>query len=359
MSLFDIESKKSINTFNRGIKNVDSICYASTSLHLLMLIPNLMKHVETIVNEEDNDQDNGYNNDNKYIAVVWQLKQFLDQYQHQLLNNEKTNSADIVILCETLAEIEGQHFDEEISRDAVKFSHELLNAINKASFKDIINRSMLTEIVGGEFVNVFNTECGKQRQNLESFYFLRFAPTNTIKDLHQALKEFTKDSLMKSQWKVIKQDDDGNDVLHKENLDTKYCTRIKRLSNHFFVHLKRFTIDYKTMSTEKVKSYFSFPLELDMSPYIDIEINDETHKIYDFMGVIIHEGDSDDGHYYVIIKDNQNEDNDRQWLLIDDKHVEIFNIDNLPNVAFGGNDNDNDNENDDQSAYLLLYERRI
>jgi len=357
MAAFDVND---MNNMNRGIKNADSICYASTSLHLLMMIPNLLKHIEELINNEDNDNDNGYSNDNKYIAVIWQLQQFLNQYYDQLLDKEKNNNADIVILCETLAEVEGQDFDEEISRDAVTFSQELLNAINKASSNSKHqNNSKLTEIIGGEFINVYSTECGKRRQNLESFYFLRLAPTNNIKDFHQALQEFIKGSSMKSQWKITKQDDNGTDIIHKEVLDTHYCTRIKRLSDHFFVHLKRFTVDYKTMSHEKVKSFFSFPIELNMAPYMDSESGSiiDTECMYDLIGIIIHEGDSDDGHYYVIIKDNMNEDYDKMWLLIDDKHVEYFNIENLPNVAFGENANDDDNDNDDQSAYLLLYQK--
>ena len=193
--------------------------------------------------------------------------------------------------------MEGQDFDEEISRDAVAFTQELLNAINKSSSKNIVK---LTELVGGELANIYTTECGKSRQTFESFYFLRLSPSKTIKDLHQALHEFTKGSSMKSQWKTIKQDENGNDIISKENIDTNYCTRIKRLSNHFFVHLKRFTIDYKTMTNEKVKSYFSFPLELDMSPYLDTDHS--SYPIYDLLGIIIHEGDSGDGHYYVILK---------------------------------------------------------
>lgn len=353
----DFKTNNSINTMNRGIKNVDSICYASTSLHLLMLIPNIMKHIETIIQKEDNDNDNGYSNDNKYIAVLWQFQQFVHQYHDQLKDSEKNNSADIVILCETLAEVEGQDFDEEISRDVVAFTQELLNAINKSSLKNVLN---LTELVGGEFINEYKTECGKSRQTFESFYFLRFAPSKAIRDLHQALSEFTKGSSMKSQWKTIKQDENGNDIVHKESIDTNYCTRIKRLADHFFVHLKRFTIDYKTMTNEKVKSYFSFPLELDMSPYFDID--DSSCSIYDLSGIIIHEGDSDDGHYYVIVKNCIADESDKQWLLIDDKHVEYFNINNLPNVAFGEIENDDDNVNvdevEDQSAYLLLYQKR-
>jgi hypothetical protein len=56
-----------------------------------------------------------------------------------------------------------------------------------------------------------------------------------------------------------------------------------------------------------------------------------------------------------------NEDYDKRWLLIDDKHVEYFNIENLPDIAFGesknGGDDDNDDDDDDQSAYLLLYQK--
>nr|XP_034958074.1 ubiquitin carboxyl-terminal hydrolase 34-like [Zootoca vivipara] len=82
----------------------------------------------------------------------------------------------------------------------------------------------------------------------------------------------------------------------------------------------RYTFNMVTMMKEKVNTHFSFPLRLDMTPYTedflmgkndrkegfkdDSNSSKETKSFeYDLIGVTVHTGTADGGHYYSFIRD--------------------------------------------------------
>ena len=87
-----------------------------------------------------------------------------------------------------------------------------------------------------------------------------------------------------------------------------------------FVHLQRIVFSFETFTNEKLNSKFDFPTTLDLRPYSYkgvaeseqfAESTDEELKrlreledesfIYKLVGVTIHVGAADHGHYYAII----------------------------------------------------------
>lgn len=77
--------------------------------------------------------------------------------------------------------------------------------------------------------------------------------------------------------------------------------------------------------------------------------------MYHLVGVLIHSGCAESGHYYSFIKDRMKD----QWYEFNDTHVNPFNLSNLKNECFGGGrdgstSNDWDN-NRSKSAYILIY----
>ncbi|KAL0202890.1 hypothetical protein M9458_000908, partial [Cirrhinus mrigala] len=81
----------------------------------------------------------------------------------------------------------------------------------------------------------------------------------------------------------------------------------------------RYTFNMVTMMKEKVNTHFSFPLRLDMTPYTEDFLmakgdrkegfrDDSEAKVaesyeYDLIGVTVHTGTADGGHYYSFIRD--------------------------------------------------------
>jgi ubiquitin carboxyl-terminal hydrolase 9/24 len=86
---------------------------------------------------------------------------------------------------------------------------------------------------------------------------------------------------------------------------------------------------------------------------------------YKLRGVVIHVGTSDSGHYYSFIKeknDDKTKKNDK-WLEFNDISIRDFNILDLENEAFGGEDRNMQDyygkgfREKSNNAYLLFYER--
>ncbi|KAF9091841.1 hypothetical protein BGX23_004831 [Mortierella sp. AD031] len=171
---------------------------------------------------------------------------------------------------------------------------------------------------------------------------------------------------------------------------------IKELPRNLILHLKRFDYDMDTMRRIKINDRFEFPSRLDMEPYtIDyltrkeqaqdgVATSPSTAQMpeqdksaafqYNLVGVLVHTGTADSGHYYSYIKDrtgsssgSQYDDNTR-WYHFNDSRVEEFDVNELPSKAFGGTEfipQDSSpymkspprSTSKPYSAYMLFYER--
>eukprot|EP00005_Dracoamoeba_jomungandri_P011671 CAMPEP_0174268074 /NCGR_PEP_ID=MMETSP0439-20130205/36039_1 /TAXON_ID=0 /ORGANISM="Stereomyxa ramosa, Strain Chinc5" /LENGTH=2490 /DNA_ID=CAMNT_0015356015 /DNA_START=82 /DNA_END=7554 /DNA_ORIENTATION=+ len=165
----------------------------------------------------------------------------------------------------------------------------------------------------------------------------------------------------------------------------------KTLSNLLIIHLKRF--DYRLTATGDIVQYkiqdrFEFPHTVDMEPFtlegiarmqamkedreaklqelpegseIDEEelqrsleanhpkLNPDSYYQYELVGILIHSGRAEAGHYYSFIKDRTM--TEQKWYEFNDSVVQPWNIDlRLEAETFGGGDIT-------KSAYMLFYQR--
>lgn len=104
------------------------------------------------------------------------------------------------------------------------------------------------------------------------------------------------------------------------------------------------------MLKEKVNTHFSFPFRLDMSPYMehnlipndkqDVDKAEEDSKEeredesleYELIGVTVHTGTADGGHYYAFIRDRSND----SWFSFNDAEVKPFDPSQIASECFGG-----------------------
>ena len=101
-----------------------------------------------------------------------------------------------------------------------------------------------------------------------------------------------------------------------------------------------------------------------------IDEKDDKYYQYELVGILVHSGSADSGHYYSFIKERGSQ----RWLEFNDKIVREFDIKNLESECFGGNNEGRSNAPapallDDfnpadgrffercRNAYLLFYER--
>ena len=216
---------------------------------------------------------------------------------------------------------------------------------------------------------------------------------------------------------------------------------LAELPNVLIIHLQRISYNYETDRQEKINSRLEFPKELNLKQYTieekmandfrekqkgkfeeikddagdtdDVEGEKETFETddiyyktdgyYDYylVGVIIHTGSAESGHYYSYINtirngdtsnsnqsyfDKKNESHSSSWLEFNDSCISRFDIKKLEDECFGGNYGDGNTDNvhtpkkgsggrvgfyggsgfryeptgeKSKSAYLLVYERKI
>jgi len=95
----------------------------------------------------------------------------------------------------------------------------------------------------------------------------------------------------------------------------------------------------------KINDSFSFPKELDMTPYIDDEADHSSEvNNYQLFSVLCHEGQSYGGHYIAFCRPTENE----QWFKFNDHEVKAVDDKEAINQTFGGYG---------PTAYFLSYIR--
>ena len=97
-----------------------------------------------------------------------------------------------------------------------------------------------------------------------------------------------------------------------------------KLPNLLVITLKRFCWNFETMNRTKINDYFEFPLELELSRYAFPGRKEQNPHYFDYRlcGIIIHSGSAESGHYYSLIKIND------QWFEFNDKRVSPWDITN-------------------------------
>ncbi|XP_032664565.1 ubiquitin carboxyl-terminal hydrolase puf isoform X2 [Odontomachus brunneus] len=241
--------------------------------------------------------------------------------------------------------------------------------------------------------NVVSLDCEHVSRTLEEFYTVRCQVAD-MRNLYESLDEVTvKDTLEGDNMYTCSQ------CGKKARAEKRAC--FKKLPHILCFNTMRYTFNMGTMLKEKVNTHFSFPLRLDMSGYVekklmpqhcqdekkasekrklesdghallsdDVEEEEEEeemeHYLYDLIGVTVHTGTADGGHYYSFIRDRTSPNKDK-WFLFNDAEVKPFDPNQIAAECFGGEmtsktyDSVTDKFMDfsfekTNSAYMLFYE---
>lgn len=134
------------------------------------------------------------------------------------------------------------------------------------------------------------------------------------------------------------------------------------------LQLKRFAFDLETYSRNKINDHFAFPMSIDMSPYKFQHLSNPDEPIeediFDLVGVIVHKGQAEHGHYVSYIRARPTPPGEAPtWLLFDDADVSIFDPNDFGDACFGGFSNKGSgmlfqSGMKSYNAYMLFYQRR-
>lgn len=258
-------------------------------------------------------------------------------------------------------------------KDMAEFFIDLITKMEEMS-SDV--RKVIKDLFGGTFTNnVVSLDCNHVSRTLEDFCTVR-CQVSGMRTLYQSLEEIT-----------------VKDTLEGENMFTcSQCNKkvraekrasFKSLPKVLAFNTMRYAFNLNTMVREKINTHFSFPFKLDMSPYLEEnflppsaqkEAEEEKKKknasedtfLYELIGVIVHTGTAEGGHYYAFIRDRIfNKD---KWYSFNDAEVKPFDPEKIDAECFGGEENSRVldhmtdrvyefNQPKTNSAYMLFYER--
>lgn len=145
--------------------------------------------------------------------------------------------------------------------------------------------------------------------------------------------------------------------------DAKKGVVFKSFPPVLHLQLKRYEYDFIRDIMIKINDRYEFPLDIDLSPFLDPETADFNESWdYQLHGVLVHSGDLNVGHYYALLKPTA----DGHWYKFDDDRVTRATTKEVLEDNYGGDLHSNNNNNRfgrfnykrHSSAYMLVYIRK-
>jgi len=144
---------------------------------------------------------------------------------------------------------------------------------------------------------------------------------------------------------------------------TRAC--FKDIPDNLIFHLKRFDYDVMSGTRSKINDRFEFPGQIDMAPYHVDYLKDPEQPpkpdMYELVGVLVHSGTAESGHYYSYIRERPpNTMNNYSWVEFNDMDVSKFDPVHIGDQCFGGLHENGQYSNRYPkvfNAYMLFYER--
>jgi len=351
-----------------GLTNLGATCYMATAMQQLFMIPEIRHCVLK--------QPAAVGGHGKHPTTLQEL-----QKMFAYLRDSERKAYNPLSFCKTY-HMDHQPLNTGEQKDMTEFFIDLLSKMEEMS-PDL--KRTVRSLFGGTLTNnVVSLDCKHVSRTLEEFYTVR-CQVSEMRNLYQSLEEVTvKDTLEGDNMYTCSQ------CNKKVRAEKRAC--FKRLPQILAFNTMRYTFNMITMLKEKVNTFFSFPFQLDMSPYMEHNLipkdkeevkKDEELKVdqhaaetaddfnpsyrYELIGVTVHTGTADGGHYYAFIRDRGVNQRDK-WYSFNDAEVRSFDPNQIAAECFGGEVNSRTydqmtdkfmemNIEKTNSAYMLFYER--
>eukprot|EP00817_Percolomonadidae_sp_ATCC50343_P006457 CAMPEP_0117422526 /NCGR_PEP_ID=MMETSP0758-20121206/3342_1 /TAXON_ID=63605 /ORGANISM="Percolomonas cosmopolitus, Strain AE-1 (ATCC 50343)" /LENGTH=1501 /DNA_ID=CAMNT_0005205187 /DNA_START=2374 /DNA_END=6876 /DNA_ORIENTATION=- len=328
-----------------GLTNLGATCYMNAlvqQLFMTEMFRNDLLHVE--INPEVGEDH----------ALVYELQRI---FAH--LDSSSRQCYHTLDFCKKYRNWDGTLMNVSEQQDAHEFFNLFFDKMENVlrSYDEI---DLLKGVYGGFLVNQFEyqDDAGKNyvKQIREPFYLLSLDIKNQS-SLEDSLSLYMEPEPLQGDNKYY------SDVLGKK-VDAQRRYLLKSLPNVMIFHLKRFEYNFSNMTNKKLYDRISFPSLLNMAPYMVEEEKDNQITNYVLVGVLIHDGSANAGHYFSYIRDQHEDD---QWYEFNDRTIRHFDFNDLDKKCFGGYDEITHQVKGKQttrskltrsfSAYMLFYQR--
>lgn len=140
---------------------------------------------------------------------------------------------------------------------------------------------------------------------------------------------------------------------------------LKEIPDSLIFHLKRFDFNLRTQARNKINDYFAFPSRIDMRPYTIEHLGDSpgdsSEDWFELVGVLVHAGTAESGHYYSYIRERPTSRENDDWFEFNDDTVTPWNPSRMEASCYGGSEPSWDangmSYEKNYCAYMLFYER--
>ncbi|KAL1852073.1 hypothetical protein VTK73DRAFT_9286 [Phialemonium thermophilum] len=213
---------------------------------------------------------------------------------------------------------------------------------------------------GGQLVQqVASKECDHISERLEPFSAIQ-CDIKGKTSLEQSLQAYVDGEIMEGDNKYKCSTCD-------RHVDAVKRACLKDIPDNLIFHLKRFDFNLRTLQRSKINDYFAFPSKIDMRPYtieyLSNTIEDQLPDVFELVGVLVHSGTAESGHYYSYIRERPTSSNLQSWVEFNDDLVTPWDPAQMEASCFGGLDYRTPFDQDGiiydktYSAYMLFYQR--
>ncbi|CAH1242989.1 USP24 [Branchiostoma lanceolatum] len=345
-----------------GLKNGGATCYMNSVLQQLFMTPGIPEQLLGVESSSQSASSDGILHEVQRIMAHLQGSMVQYYTPEHFWNSFK---------------LWGETINVREHQDAFEFLTNLTDQVDT-----VLKKLSKQELFKSKFQGVFSDqqiciECPHRYEQEEEFMALNV----TVKQptLEQSLEQFVRGEILEGENAYL-----CEKCNEKRSAVKRMC--LKRLPPHLAIQLKRFDYDWEANRALKFDDYFRFPRELDVAPYTVEGVEQATRQgcteptspgspakqttLYRLVGVVVHSGQANAGHYYAFIQDRR-PGRQGHWLKFNDTTVEEVELTDqlLEEECFGGTFQVSSTATSTSSsfpetrvrywsAYLLFYERQ-
>ncbi|CAD8084108.1 unnamed protein product [Paramecium sonneborni] len=326
-----------------GIRNLRCICYMNAMLQqFYMTIPFRYGILQADDGKESDIQQSktGFLFDDNVLHQLQQMFSYLELSDRIDYNPQE--------FCAAFKDYAGEPVNIFIQQDAQEFLNMIFDKLENL-LKNTVYKNILDGVFGGKTCTQIECQNCKAIKNKDEIFYNLSVPIKNLKNLQECFDKFVQGEII-SDFKCES---------CNQKVDVSKRQLLAQLPNVLILHLQRIVFNLDTFMNEKINSRLEFPINLDLAQYT---INQDQCTQYKLVGIVVHLGTADVGHYFSYI-DIKSQD---QWLEFNDHKIKEFKLKQMENECFGGQSNIDYNDNDvwgngfrenSQSAYMLIYEK--
>ncbi|KAL4777550.1 hypothetical protein BDW60DRAFT_202441 [Aspergillus nidulans var. acristatus] len=223
------------------------------------------------------------------------------------------------------------------------------------------DRKRFRSFYGGQLVQqIKSKECDHISERLEPFSAIQ-CDIKGKANLEESLQAYVEGEIMQG-------DNKYSCTSCGRHVDAVKRACLKDVPDNLIFHLKRFDFDMVTMMRSKINDEFHFPERIDMTPftvdYLSDSNADTQQDVFELVGVLVHSGTAESGHYYSYIRERPTANGRGTWVEFNDSDVTRFDPGRIGEQCFGGYSDSLHSTSAGQvrfnkvwNAYMLFYQR--